>query len=400
MVFFSNVQNAPSDPILGLNETYSADSRTNKVNLGIGVYCDENGKIPLFDAVKQAEQHLAQNLGSKAYLPIDGLDGFNRATCDLLFGADSVLREQGRVRCLQTIGASGALRVGSALLRCFLPEAQVYVSAPTWENHCAIFEASGFQIASYRYYDQTTHGVDFTGMIEDLSNARRGSVLLLHACCHNPTGADLTHLQWKALAELIKEKQLFPFLDLAYQGFDKDPDMDAFAVRMLAEAGVDTYFVANSYSKSFALYGERVGGLSIVTPAPAQTAAVVSHAKRIIRSMYSNPPVHGARIVSHILHSRELNALWRKELADICARMHNLRKMLCDSLEKLQCTQYAFMQNQTGMFAYSSLSKEQVQHLRTQYAIYVIDNGRVCVAGLNQKNLSYVAQAIASMHSA
>ncbi|MGV7167579.1 amino acid aminotransferase [Xanthomonas citri] len=397
MSFFANVEQVPGDPILGLTEAYNADSRPNKVNLGVGIYYDENGRIPLLRAVHKIEQQLAQDAKPRGYLPIDGLAAYDKATQELLFGADSALVTSGRVATSQTVGGSGALRVGADLLKKLLPTATIAISNPSWENHRAVFGAAGFEVVDYTYFDAATHGLNFDGMLADLAKLEPGTVVLLHACCHNPTGADLSREQWKQVAGLLKERNLFPFVDIAYQGFDKGIEADAYAVRLLAAEGIDSYVVASSYSKSFSLYGERVGALSVVSATAAEARAVQSQVKRIIRTIYSSPSTHGAALVAGVLTSPELRDLWEQELTDMRERIHSLRAGLVEKLATLGAPEFDFIQRQAGMFSYSGLTKTQVDRLRDEFAIYAVGTGRICVAALSQRNLDYVAQAMATV---
>jgi aromatic-amino-acid transaminase len=395
--FFANVELVPGDPILGLTEAYNADSRPTKVNLGVGIYYDESGRIPLLRAVNRIEQQLANDAKPRGYLPIDGLPAYNQATRELVFGKDSPLLAAGRVATSQTIGGSGALRVGADLLHKLLPHATIAISNPSWENHRAVFGAAGFDVVDYTYFDAATHGVDFDGMLADLGKLQPGTVVLLHACCHNPTGADLTVAQWKQVAELLKDRQLFPFIDMAYQGFDKGISEDGAAVRIIAEAGIDSFVVANSYSKSFSLYGERIGALSVVAPDANAAKAVQSQVKRIIRTIYSSPSNHGAALVAGVLNSVELRQLWEAELTEMRERIHALRHGLVENLVAAGAPEYAFINDQAGMFSYSGLSRAQVDRLRDEFAIYAVGTGRICVAALNQGNLEYVAKAVATV---
>jgi len=392
------VEQVPGDPILGLTEAYSADSRPTKVNLGVGIYYDESGRIPLLRAVEQIERQLAQDAKPRGYLPIDGLPAYDLATQKLLFGAESPLLAAGRVATSQTIGGSGALRVGADLLKKLLSTSTIAISNPSWENHRAVFSAAGFDVVDYTYFDAATHGLNFDGMLADLNKLAPGTVVLLHACCHNPTGADLTQEQWRTVAALLKERNLFPFVDIAYQGFDKGIDEDAYAVRLLAEAGVDSYVVASSYSKSFSLYGERVGALSVVSATAAESKAVQSQVKRIIRTIYSSPSTHGAALVAGVLNSPELRALWEQELTEMRERIHALRAGMVQKLAALGAPEFGFIQQQAGMFSYSGLSKAQVDRLREEFGIYAVGTGRICVAALSQANLDYVTQAVATVH--
>ncbi|PPU37288.1 aromatic amino acid transaminase [Xanthomonas arboricola] len=397
MSFFANVEQVPGDPILGLTEAYNADSRPNKVNLGVGIYYDENGRIPLLRAVHKIEQQLALDAKPRGYLPIDGLAAYDKATQELLFGAESALVASGRVATSQTVGGSGALRVGADLLKKLLPTSTIAISNPSWENHRAVFGAAGFEVVDYTYFDAASHGLNFDGMLADLARLEPGTVVLLHACCHNPTGADLSKEQWKQVAGLLKERKLFPFVDIAYQGFDKGIEADAYAVRLLAAEGIDSYVVASSYSKSFSLYGERVGALSVVSATAAEAKAVQSQVKRIIRTIYSSPSTHGAALVAGVLTSPELRDLWEQELTEMRERIHALRAGLVAKLATLGAPEFDFIQRQAGMFSYSGLTRTQVDRLRDEFAIYAVGTGRICVAALSQRNLDYVAQAVATV---
>ncbi|WP_126969108.1 amino acid aminotransferase [Xanthomonas sp. BRIP62411] len=397
MSFFANVEQVPGDPILGLTEAYNADSRPNKVNLGVGIYYDENGRIPLLRAVHKIEQQLALDAKPRGYLPIDGLAAYDKATQELLFGTESALLASGRVATSQTVGGSGALRVGADLLKKLLPTATIAISNPSWENHRAVFGAAGFEVVDYTYFDAASHGLNFDGMLADLAKLEPGTVVLLHACCHNPTGADLTKEQWKQVAGLLKERKLFPFVDIAYQGFDKGIEADAYAVRLLAAEGIDSYVVASSYSKSFSLYGERVGALSVVSATAAEAKAVQSQVKRIIRTIYSSPSTHGAALVAGVLTSPELRDVWEQELTEMRERIHALRAGLVAKLATLGAPEFDFIQRQAGMFSYSGLTRTQVDRLREEFAIYAVGTGRICVAALSQRNLDYVAQAVATV---
>ncbi|MFS8441215.1 aspartate/tyrosine/aromatic aminotransferase [Xanthomonas campestris pv. raphani] len=397
MSFFANVEQVPGDPILGLTEAYNADSRPNKVNLGVGIYYDENGRIPLLRAVQKIEQQLALDAKPRGYLPIDGLAAYDKATQELLFGAESALVASGRVATSQTVGGSGALRVGADLLKKLLPTSTIAISNPSWENHRAVFGAAGFEVVDYTYFDAPSHGLNFDGMLADLAKLEPGTVVVLHACCHNPTGADLSREQWKQLAGLLKERNLFPFVDIAYQGFDKGIEADAYAVRLLAAEGIDTCVVASSYSKSFSLYGERVGALSVVSATAAEAKAVQSQVKRIIRTIYSSPSTHGAALVAGVLTSPELRDVWEQELTEMRERIHALRAGLVAKLAALGAPEFEFIQRQAGMFSYSGLTKSQVDRLRDEFAIYAVGTGRICVAALSQRNLDYVAQAVATV---
>jgi aromatic-amino-acid transaminase len=394
---FASIEMAPGDPILGLTETYLADPRPGKVNLGVGIYVDEQGRIPLMRAVREVEQAMAAEAKPRGYLPIDGLPAYDALSQQLLFGADSPLLAAGRVATAQTIGGSGALRVGADLLKKVLPNARIAISSPSWENHRVVFGNAGFEIADYRYYDAVTHGLDFAGMLEDLGRLGPGTVVLLHACCHNPTGVDLDAAQWQQVVELLKARNLLPFVDIAYQGFDQGIDADATAIRLFAASGIDAFVVASSYSKSFSLYGERVGALSMVGADRDEAARLRAKIKQTIRANYSSPATHGGALVAGVLGSAELRAMWEAELADMRGRIHAMRAGLVEKLAAHGAPQFGFIQQQAGMFSYSGLTRAQVERLREEYAIYALGTGRICVAALNRGNLETVAAAVAAV---
>ncbi|MBK5343160.1 aspartate/tyrosine/aromatic aminotransferase [Pseudomonas sp. TH49] len=394
MSLFSAVEMAPRDPILGLNEAFNADTRTTKVNLGVGVYCNEEGRIPLLRAVIEAETIRAAQHASRGYLPIDGIAAYDQAVQKLLFGNDSPLIAAGRIVTTQAVGGTGALKIGADFLKQLLPNAVVAISDPSWENHRALFETAGFPVQNYRYYDAATHDVNRAGMLDDLNALPNGSIVVLHACCHNPTGVDLSPADWKNVLEAVKAKGHVPFLDMAYQGFGDGIDEDAAAVRLFAESGL-TFFVSSSFSKSFSLYGERVGALSIVSESKEESARVLSQVKRVIRTNYSNPPTHGASIVAAVLNSPELRAQWEAELAEMRLRIRGMREQMVALLaEKAPQRDFSFVGRQRGMFSYSGLTTEQVHRLRNEFGIYALDTGRICVAALNQSNIKAVTDAI------
>ena len=397
MSLFSAVEMAPRDPILGLNEAFNADTRTNKVNLGVGVYCNEEGRIPLLRAVVEAETIRVAQHASRGYLPIDGIAAYDQAVQKLLFGNDSPLIAAGRVITTQAVGGTGALKIGADFLKQLLPNAVVAISDPSWENHRALFETAGFPVQNYRYYDAATHDVNRAGLLEDLNTLPSGSIVVLHACCHNPTGVDLSPADWNNVLEVVKAKGHVPFLDMAYQGFGDGIDEDAAAVRLFAESGL-TFFVSSSFSKSFSLYGERVGALSIVSESKEESARVLSQVKRVIRTNYSNPPTHGASIVAAVLNSPELRAQWEEELAEMRLRIRGMRIQMVEQLAK-QAPQrdFSFVGRQRGMFSYSGLTVEQVTRLRNEFGIYALDTGRICVAALNQNNIDVVTKAIVAV---
>jgi aromatic-amino-acid transaminase len=389
---------APGDPILGLTETYLADTRPDKINLGVGIYVDEQGRIPLLNTVREVEQAMAASGRPRGYLPIDGLPAYVQLTQQLLFGADSPLLAAGRVATAQTIGGSAALRVAADLLKQVAGAgAKIAISNPSWGNHHVVFGTAGFELLEYRYYDPSTHGLDFEGMLADLGRLEPGTVVLLHACCHNPTGVDLTAGQWQQTIDLLKERGLLPFIDMAYQGFDQGIAADATAIRLLAVSGIDAFVVANSYSKSFSLYGERVGALSMVGADRDEAARLQSKIKQTIRANYSSPAAHGAGLVAGVLGSSELRERWEQELAEMRSRIHAMRAGLVERLAAHGATGFGFVQSQAGMFSYSGLSKAQVLRLRNEHAIYALDSGRICVAALNHSNLETVAAAMAAV---
>jgi aromatic-amino-acid transaminase len=397
MSLFSAVEMAPRDPILGLNEAFNADTRTDKVNLGVGVYCNEEGRIPLLRAVVEAETIRAAQHASRGYLPIDGIAAYDQAVQKLLFGNDSPLIAAGRVITTQAVGGTGALKIGADFLKQLLPNAVVAISDPSWENHRALFETAGFPVQNYRYYDAATHDVNRAGLLEDLNALPSGSIIVLHACCHNPTGVDLSPADWNNVLDVVKAKGHVPFLDMAYQGFGDGIHEDAAAVRLFAESGL-TFFVSSSFSKSFSLYGERVGALSIVSESKEESARVLSQVKRVIRTNYSNPPTHGASIVAAVLNSPELRAQWEEELAEMRLRIRGMRVQMVEALAK-QAPQrdFSFVGRQCGMFSYSGLTVEQVTRLRNEFGIYALDTGRICVAALNQNNIDVVTKSIVAV---
>ena len=395
MNLFSSVQLAPKDPIFGLTEAYTADQRPGKVNLGVGVYYTDEGKVPLLRAVLEAEKELVAKQSPRAYVPIEGPNPYNSAVQNLLFGADSPLIKEGRVVTAECLGGTGALRVGGDFVKRLDTNAPAAISAPSWENHRGIFESAGYQVLEYTYFDPKTRGVDFEGMVKSLESFPAKTLVILHACCHNPTGADLTPEQWKKIISICQTRQLIPFLDIAYQGFATGIEEDGAAVQLFADSGM-SFFVSSSFSKSFSLYGERVGALSIVTQSKEESARVLSQLKRVIRTNYSNPPTHGAAIVAMVLNSPKLRQMWEDELAEMRERIKAMRHGLNKKLAAAGAPQdFSFIETQRGMFSYSGLTADQVANLQEQDGIYALSTGRICVAALNTKNLDRVAQAIA-----
>ncbi|OFZ99915.1 MAG: aromatic amino acid aminotransferase [Betaproteobacteria bacterium RIFCSPLOWO2_02_67_12] len=386
---------APKDPILGVTEVFVADHNPDKVNLGVGVYYDDDGKVPLLECVRRAEQQRVASGTPKPYLPIDGLQAYDQAVQVLVFGADAPALKDKRVVTVQALGGTGGLKIGADFLKLFDAQAQVWISEPSWENHRALFEGAGFKVNSYPYYDPATHGLRFDAMLAALDALPAGAIVVLHACCHNPTGVDLTQAQWQQVLAVVRSRSLVPFLDLAYQGFADGLDADAHAARLFAGA-MSPVFLSSSFSKSLSLYGERVGAFSLVGASADEAARALSQLKRIVRANYSNPPTHGSDIVARVLTDPELRSLWEQELGGMRERIKAMRSALADGIQwRVPGSDFSFVLRQRGMFSYSGLSKEQVARLRGEFSIYAIDSGRICVAALNGKNVDYVADAIA-----
>jgi aromatic-amino-acid transaminase len=398
MSLFSTVELAPRDPILGLNEQFNADPNPAKVNLGVGVYFDDAGKLPLLACVKSAEQQLTDAAKPRGYLPIDGIAAYDKAVQGLVFGADSAVLRDGRVATVQALGGTGGLKVGADFLKKLNPGAEVLISDPSWENHRALFTNAGFKVGTYAYYDAANRGVNFAGMLADLNAAAAGTIIVLHACCHNPTGYDITPAQWSEVITVLKARGLVPFLDMAYQGFGDGIAEDGAVIQQFLAAGVESFFVATSFSKSFSLYGERVGALSVVCASKDEAARVLSQLKITIRTNYSNPPTHGAQVVATVLDTPALRAQWEEELAGMRVRIKQMRQLLADKLVAAGVQQdFSFITRQRGMFSYSGLTKAQMERLRSEFGIYGVDSGRICVAALNTRNIDGVVAAIAKV---
>ena len=397
MSFFSAVEMAPRDPILGLNDQFAADTNPAKVNLGVGVYYDDQGKLPLLGCVQAAEQAMMATPKARGYLPIDGLAAYDAGVKALVFGADSEPIQSARVTTVQAIGGTGGLKIGADFLHRLNPRAEVLISDPSWENHRALFTNAGFLVKNYRYYDAKNRGIDFEGMLADLASAAPGSIAVLHACCHNPTGYDISAAQWDQVVAMCKSRGLLPFLDMAYQGFGYGLAEDGAAVQKFTAAGLG-FFVASSFSKSFSLYGERVGALSVLCDNQDEAARVLSQLKVVIRTNYSNPPTHGGTVVAAVLANPQWRALWESELAGMRTRIKAMRQKLVDGLKAAGLQQdMGFITNQIGMFSYSGLSREQMVRLRQEFGVYGTDTGRMCVAALNGKNIDYVCASIAKV---
>ncbi|OQS37698.1 amino acid aminotransferase [Chromobacterium haemolyticum] len=395
---FQHVDAYAGDPILSLVDAFGKDPRGDKVNLSIGLYYDEQGRIPRLNAVQQAEAKLrAQPTPPCTYLPMDGLPAYRKAVQELLFGEGHPALAAGRVATIQTLGGSGALKVGADFLKRYFPDAQVWVSDPTWDNHVAIFEGAGIAVNRYPYFDAQTRGVNFAAMLDTLETLPAGSILLLHPCCHNPTGSDLDNAQWDQVVALAKRKQLIPFMDIAYQGFGAGLDEDAYAIRAMADAGV-SFLVSNSFSKIFSLYGERCGGLSVVCPNQAEAELVLGQLKATVRRNYSNPPTTGARLIATVLGDAELKALWVSEVNEMRGRILEMRGILVEVLKQALPEQdFAYLVHQRGMFSYTGFSQAQVDALRERFGVYLVGTGRMCVAGLTRANAPYVAKAFAAV---
>lgn len=394
MSLFDCINEAPRDPILGMNELFNADQNPAKINLGVGVYFTEEGKLPLLGSVRLAEEIVFKKHAPHSYLPIQGTDTYCVAVQNLLFGAHSALLEEGRVVTVQSLGGTGGLKIGADFLKRFFPQSIVAISDPSWENHRALFESAGLPVTQYTYYDAETHDVNFSGMLASLNELPTQSIVVLHACCHNPTGIDLSSEQWIDVIDVCKARGLIPFLDMAYQGFAHDVETDALAVRLFAESGL-TVLISNSFSKSFSLYGERVGAFSIITENKAESGRVLSQIKRVIRANYSNPPAYGSAIVTTILTNPELRAIWEDDLGGMRRRIQLMRRELVAKLQPLSSTfDFSFINQQQGMFSYSGLTAAQASRLKDEHSVYILSTGRICIAALNSRNIDTVVRAI------
>lgn len=397
---FSAVEMAPRDPILGLNEQFNADPNPAKVNLGVGVYFDDKGKLPLLQCVQAAEKAMMEKPAPRGYLPIDGIAAYDNGVKSLVFGADSEVVQSGRVATVQALGGTGGLRIGADFLKKVSPNARVLISDPSWENHRALFTQAGFTVATYRYYDAVKRGVDFEGFLADLRAAESGTIVVLHACCHNPTGYDITPEQWDEIVQVVKSRGLTAFLDMAYQGFGHGIAQDGAVIGKFVAADVN-FFVSTSFSKSFSLYGERVGALSVVCKDKEEAGRVLSQLKIAIRTNYSNPPTHGAAVVAAVLNTPALRQQWEEELGAMRVRIKQMRQALVEGLQAAGVkADMSFITRQIGMFSYSGLSKEQMVRLRNEFGVYGTDTGRMCVAALNSGNISYVCASIAKVLAA
>jgi len=397
MSLFAAVEMAPRDPILGLNEEFAADPNPAKVNLGVGVYFDDQGKLPVLKCVAAAERQLLEVPKAKGYLPIDGIAAYDKAVQALVFGADSPIVKAGRVTTVQALGGTGGLKIGADLLKKLRPNAKVLISDPSWENHRALFTSAGFVVASYPYYDAATRGVRFAEMLAALKAAPVSTIVVLHACCHNPTGCDIDAAQWHQVVSACRDGALVPFLDMAYQGFGDGIEEDGAALRAFVASGMD-FFVSTSFSKSFSLYGERVGALSVVCTTADEATKVLSQLKIVIRTNYSNPPTFGATVVATVLTTPALRTMWEEELAGMRERIRATRHSLVAKLRAAGVTgDLDYVTRQKGMFSYSGLSVGQMQRLRGEFGVYGVDSGRICVAAINSRNIEGVVAALAKV---
>ena len=394
---FSAVTLAPADPILGLTEAFVADKNPKKVNLGVGVYQDGAGKVPVLSVVREAEKLWFEKEDSKSYLPIDGVVAYRKEVQELLLGVGSELIAAGRVVTAQALGGTGALKLGADFLKRFLPSSELYISSPSWENHRAVFETAGFVVKDYPYYAAESHGLDFAAMKAAFATLPAKSIVLLHACCHNPTGVDLSATQWDEIVSMVRERELVPFIDFAYQGFGEGIEQDAVAVRAFTRAGLPCV-ISSSFSKSFSLYRERVGAITFVTADADEAKRVTSQLKRTIRTNYSSPSSHGGQIVGLVLGNAELRKKWEGELTEMRVRIQKMRGLFVQRLKARGITRdFSFIEQQCGMFSYSGLELEKVRRLRAEFGLYIVDSGRICVAALNENNLDYVTEAIAAV---
>ncbi len=394
---FERIDYYSGDPILGLMDKFLADNHPKKVNLGIGIYYDENGTLPVLASVKTAEQRIADPIAARPYLPMAGLAGHRKACQDLLFGKDAQVLTEGRVATIATLGGSGALKVGAEFIHEWFPQSKCYVSDPTWSNHIAIFEGCDIEVGVYPYYDKATSSLKFDEMIGFIETLNKNDVVLLHPCCHNPTGMDLTQEQWDKVLDTIKNKELIPFMDIAYQGFGKDMDSDAYAIRKAVDMGLPV-FVSNSFSKNLSLYGERVGGLSVVCPTVDEAERVFGQLNFVVRRIYTSPPSHGGRVVDIVMNDDRLCEQWVNEVYDMRDRIKSMRLHLKSVLEaELPEHNFDYITRQNGMFSFTGLTPEQVDRLQTEFGVYIVSNSRMCMAGLNAGNIDYVATAMAEV---
>ena len=394
---FEKIEMAPADPILGLTDAFKKESNPNKVNLGVGVYKDEEGKTPILNSVKAAEKIILADEKTKSYLPIDGSPEYRKLVQTLILGNDSDIIKSNRIAAVQTPGGTGGLKVAADFIKKFFPDSKIWLSNPTWANHNKVFNSAGIKTESYSYYNSKTNSLDFDAMYKDLSKLSDKDIVLIHACCHNPTGADISPIQWKKLATLASKQGFIPFFDFAYQGFGNGIEEDAKGIRIFADK-VESFIVANSFSKNFGLYNERIGTLSIITDTKDKAEKVLSQLKICVRTNYSNPPSHGASIVATILSNSDLRTVWECEVKEMRDRINTYRGIFIENLKVQGCTRnFDFIKNQRGMFSYTGLTKEKVLELRAKYAIYFVNSGRINLAGLNGDNIDYICKAFADV---
>lgn len=394
---FQNVEYYPGDPILGLMDQYKQDSRNQKVNLGVGVYCDDTGHVPVLECVSTVESQLVKENLPHDYLPMDGLPGYRQACQKLLLGSEHEAIKNARVATIASLGGSGALRVGAEFIHRWFPQAKVYVSNPTWGNHISIFEGAGIEVLKYPYYDPETIGIKFTELKQFLQQLDAGNIILLHPCCHNPTGVDPSQEQWDELLEIIKQKQLIPFMDIAYQGFGDDIETDTYAIRKAVDLGLCVY-ISNSFSKNLSMYGERVGGLSIVCPTAEEARLVQSQLKFTVRRLYSSPPAHGGHVVDRVMNNSQLFKQWEQEVYMMRDRIRAMRSRLHEVLQaKFPERDFSYFVKQRGMFSFTGLNPQQVERLKSEFGVYMVENGRMCMAGLNSSNIEYVANSMVAV---
>lgn len=395
--FFSDIQQAAPDAILGITEAFRADTSPGKVNLGVGVYQDGEGKSPILESVRQAMKIWTAQEDTKTYLPIDGVPAFVQANQELIFGKGAAVLKEKRVATIQSVGGSGALKLAIEFIKRFLGQDTIYMSDPSWENHRVIFEAAGMRVETYPYYDPKTCGLHESDMLTALRGLKPQTPVLLHACCHNPTGVDLDEKVWREVVEICAERQLIPLIDFAYQGFADGLSQDAKAIQMFIDKGL-TFFVANSFAKSLSMYRERVGAISVVTGSEKEAKAVTSQLKRIVRMIYSSPPSYGAQLTAIVMTHPELRPLWEREVTEMRERIHEMRHLLATKLkEAIPDRDFSFILKQRGMFSYSGLSADVMKDLRQKYHVYGLDSGRICVAAINHNNVEYVVQSVASL---
>lgn len=394
---FESLKPVGMDPILGLMAAFRADTRTTKIDLGVGVYQDDRGRTPVMASVKEAEAQLMELETTKSYQGIAGDPEYNQRILQLLFGAEHSILNSGRIKTIQAPGGSGALRVGAEVIQRARPDAKLWVGVPTWPNHIPLLGSAGFEIVEYPYYNRDSHQIDVDGMMDTLRQVPAGDMVLLHGCCHNPTGADLTNKQWDMIADLAVERGFIPFIDTAYQGLGDGLDEDAYAVRMMADR-LPELVIASSCSKNFGLYRERTGSITFIAETSEQADIVASQAMSIARQIYSMPPAHGALLVSLILGDQQLRANWEAELTEVRTRIQSMRSLLADNIQKNAAgIDFSHIKQQKGMFSFLGVSTAQLDQLREEFGIYIVSSSRVNLAGINSRNIDYLSESIISV---